>query len=336
MKLFPAHPTLWASLLVLWVSQSVTEDSSLDVCQVDIITGLVRVQDSTEMEDVVDKTDVEEKFICLLYPTNILNCSWSFDTSEKDIQLSVHMSFCDEDTVVHSLYHSSVERVGSVSLDLSEHTMPHYVMLHLNVSQHNKWKTYTDKYDMEVLEVLSPPQNISASIKDGALNITWDVPHSRSDFNPRCFTYELDLGDQEKTKIFTDKQSYAAPNADPSRAYKVRMRTVLENKTCHGSPEWSDWSQAVTVEQSAYKLNPVVIISISLGLPMILLAILLLLRYQRVTKVLFPPIPRPPAKYKYFLEKNDAFNFFHPAPPAKTEEEITEVEETEPNTGKSF
>ncbi|XP_054870653.1 granulocyte-macrophage colony-stimulating factor receptor subunit alpha-like [Amphiprion ocellaris] len=335
MKLFPAHPTLWATLLVLWVSQSVTEDNNLDVCQEDIDVGLVRVQDSTAMEDHVEKTDVEEKFICLLYPTNILNCSWSFDTSEKDIQLSVHMSFCDEDTAVHSLYNSSAERVGSVSLDLSEHKMHHYVILHLNMSQHNEWKTYTDKYDMELLEVLSPPQNISASIKDGALHITWDVPHSRSDFSPRCFTYELDMGDQEETKIFTDKQSYTEPNADPSSTYKVRMRTVLAD-TCHGSPEWSDWSQAVTVEQSAYKLNHVVIVSISLGLPMILLAMLLLVCHQRVSKVLFPPIPRPPAKYKYFLEKSDAFNFFHPAPPAKTEEEITEVEETEPNTEKSF
>ena len=28
----------------------------------------------------------------------------------------------------------------------------------------------------------------------------------------------------------------------------------------------------------------------------------------RVCKVLFPPIPRPPSKYKYFLEKNYTFN----------------------------
>ncbi|XP_022050938.2 granulocyte-macrophage colony-stimulating factor receptor subunit alpha-like [Acanthochromis polyacanthus] len=334
MKLFPAYPTLWTSLLVLWVSQGVAEDNSLNVCEEDIELGLVRVQDSTEMDDHVERTDVEEKFICLLYPTNILNCSWSFDTSEKDFQLSVHMSFCDGNAVP-SRNISSVERVGSLSLDLSEHEMPQFVILHLNMSQHNEWKTYTDKYDMALLEVLSPPQNISASIKNGALNITWDVPHSRSDYSPRCFTYELDMGDQEKPKTFTAKRFYIEPSVDPSRTYKVRMRTVLAN-TCHGSPEWSDWSQTVTVEQSAYKLNPVVIISISLGLPMILLAVLLLVRYQRVTKILFPPIPRPPAKYKYFLEKNDAFNFFHPAPPAKPEEEITEVEEAEPNTGKSF
>lgn len=28
----------------------------------------------------------------------------------------------------------------------------------------------------------------------------------------------------------------------------------------------------------------------------------------RVCKAFFPPIPRPPPKYLYFLEKNDGFN----------------------------
>ncbi|XP_008275921.1 interleukin-5 receptor subunit alpha-like [Stegastes partitus] len=335
MKLFPAHPSLWASLLVLWVSQSETEDNSLNVCQQKEYLDELRVQDSTGQDNTLDKTDVEETFNCLLYPTNTLNCSWSFGTLEKDTQLSVSVSVCDEDTAVQSLNQTSVERVGSMSLNVGKHEVSD-VILHFNMSRHEEWKTYTYVYDMDMLEVLSPPQNISASIKDGGLDITWDAPHPRSNINPtRCFNYQLDMSSKEKPIIVTANKSFREPNADPSRTYKVRIRTIVGD-TCHGSSEWSAWSPTVTVEQSVYKLNPVVIISISLGVPMILLAVLLLVRNQRVSQILFPPIPRPPPKYKHFLEKNDAFNFFHPAPPAKPEEEITEVQETEQNTGKSF
>lgn len=100
--------------------------------------------------------------------------------------------------------------------------------------------------------------------------------------------------------------------------------------------------------------------------------ILCILVCFRVTKVLFPPIPRPPPKYKYFLEKSDTFNvstlwtvntqdhishtfsnhkdvciqslkalfpvlccqFFYSTPSAKPEEVITEVEDTGKNPGK--
>ncbi|XP_070775088.1 interleukin-13 receptor subunit alpha-1-like isoform X2 [Enoplosus armatus] len=184
-------------------------------------------------------------------------------------------------------------------------------------------------------EVLSPPQNVSASIKDGGLLVTWGLPRSREYSNPSCFEYQLDMGDQERPKNLTGQLSFLEQNADPCRTYRVRMRTKKMGY-CLGSPQWSDWSHTVTVEPSVYRLNTLVIVSISLGIPMILLAVLLLVRHQRVSEVLFPPIPRPPPKYKCFLEKNDTSNLFHLASSAEPEAEITEVEDTEENPGKTF
>lgn len=55
-------------------------------------------------------------------------------------------------------------------------------------------------------EVLSPPRNISASVKDGDLLVTWDLPRSRADYNPSCFEYQLDFGEQ--VYLCVDKNVY--------------------------------------------------------------------------------------------------------------------------------
>ncbi|KAK5919209.1 hypothetical protein CgunFtcFv8_023117 [Champsocephalus gunnari] len=296
MKLFPAHPILWSSLLVLFALQIEAEADISDVCQDTMAADDIDVQSSSVQDHHVEMDNIYEKVYCLLYPTNILNCSWSFDTLQQDTQLFVNISICDGDKSVQFPDLSSEEKVGSRSLALHDHKMS-LLILHFNITLYDKWTVYASKYDHNMLEVLSPPQNISASIKDGGLLVTWGLPHSRADNDPFCFEYQLDMGDQETPKEFSEQL---------------------------------EWSHALTVEQS--KLNNLVIVSISLGIPMILLAVLLLLRHQRLSKVLFPPIPRPPQKYKHFLEKNYTFNLFHPTPSAEPAEEITEVEDMEQKT----
>ncbi|XP_035761974.1 uncharacterized protein LOC102782806 [Neolamprologus brichardi] len=264
MKLFPHHPVIWSSLLVLWFTQCESEGHTLNACQEKMDDqyelGMVLIRTSAQQDSYEDLTDIKEKFICLLYPTNELNCSWSFNTLEKDTKLSVFISVCNEETAIKSLSRTFAERVGSMSLTVSEEISG--VVLHFNMSLHN-WISYTYVYDMDTLEHLPPPANISASFNNDNL-----------------------------------------PTVTPS------------------------------MERSDSVLKPVVIVFICLGVPMGLLALLLFVRYQRVTKVLFPPIPHPPAKYKYFLEKSDAFNFFYSTPSAKPEEVITEVEDTGKNPGK--
>ncbi|XP_071348728.1 interleukin-13 receptor subunit alpha-1-like [Trachinotus anak] len=307
MKLFLVCPVSWTSFLVLWALQVVTEGNNHDICR--------------EEKDDYILTETPENFICVLYPTNLLNCSWSFHFLQK---LSVYISICDEETTVLSLSQSSNERVGSRSLTV-QFTERLYVVLQFNKTQDGRETVDTYTYEQDQLEVLPPPPNISATIKDGSLEVTWSPPNNES-FSG-CFDYQLDLGDQDKPKNLSNQLSYTERDTDPTRAYRVRIRT-RKNSNCIGSVQWSEWSPTITLEQSVYKLNTLLIVSISLGVPMILLAVLLLVRHQRVSKLLFPPIPRPPAKYKYFLEKNDTFNFYHPAPSPKAEE-ITKVEDVD-------
>ncbi|XP_029309512.1 cytokine receptor-like factor 2 [Cottoperca gobio] len=326
MKLFPVHPILWSCFLFLCASRSETKANSPDVCQEEEDSGSITVHSCSVEEHYVEEEEVDENFHCRLYPTNILNCSWSFPTLHKDAQFFVNISICDDKRTVQAPNLSSEERVGSMSLILHVHEMLHLI-LRFNITLHDRWTVYTITYNIDMLEVLSPPPNISASVKDGDLVVTWGLPHSRADTNPECFEYQLAMADQERPKSLTN-QSYTEPNVDPTCTHSVKIRTRKKND-CQEHSQWSDWSPIVTVQQSIYKLNTLVIISISLGIPMILLAVLLLVRQQRLYDVLFPPIPHPPPKYKYFLEKNDTFNLFHPAPSAEAAEEITQVEDME-------
>ncbi|XP_034095725.1 uncharacterized protein LOC117562059 isoform X2 [Gymnodraco acuticeps] len=274
MKMFPAHPILWSSLLVLFALQIEADIS--DVCEDTMSSDKIDVQSTSVQGHEVELENID--LTCVLYPTNILNCSWSFNTVQQDTQLFVNISICAGNKSVQSPDLSSEEKVGSRSLALHDHKMS-YLILHFNVTLRDNWTVYNSKYDLGMLEVLSPPQNISASIKDGGLLVTWGLPHSRADpnLNPDCFEYQLDMGDQETPKKFSDQLSYREPNVDPSSTYRVTMRT-RKGEYCAVFSQWSEWSHAVTVEQS--KLNNLVIVSISLGIPMILLAVLLLLRHQ--------------------------------------------------------
>ncbi|KAM8850539.1 interleukin-13 receptor subunit alpha-1-like isoform 2-T3 [Spinachia spinachia] len=281
----------------------------------------------------VGMADVSKNFLCLFHPTNLLNCSWSFHTLQKEAQLFVHISICDDDREVQYANLSSEERVGSLSLTLHKNEML-YVILHFNITLHGNWTVYTSEYNMDLLEVQPPPQNITASFSDGGLLVTWGLPQSREESNDLCFQYQLDIADQGSSKEVIGKLSYTEPNADPTRPYSVRVR-ARKTIQCQERSHWSIWSDAIRVEPfTVYQLNILVVFSISLGIPMILLAGLLLLRHQRVCSILFPPIPHPAQKYKGILEKGETFNLCHPTP--EPAEEITKVLDTEQKPEKTL
>uniref|UniRef100_A0A1A7XDR4 Fibronectin type-III domain-containing protein n=2 Tax=Iconisemion striatum TaxID=60296 RepID=A0A1A7XDR4_9TELE len=329
MKLLPAFLICWYCFLVLLVSRRETEAVFSDVCQMD---NEVFVQNSTGLTEIVDITNFKETFACVLYPSDLLNCSWSFLTLEIDTQLSVVISKCEDDTLVDFESKQSVQRVGFWVLDVSEKD---HVIILFNMTKNMEWTVNIRKYEMDLIRPLSPPANVSALIEDTHLYISWALPDSNSILNSDCFDYQLDLGEQRDLRMLTGTLQYTELNAISSRSYKVRIRTKVEN-SCHGYHHWSEWSPTVSVFVAArYTLDPLVIVAISLGIPMILLAVLLLVRHQRLTSILFPPIPRPPPQYKYFLEKGDPLSFY-PTMPAKHEEEITEVEDAEENPGNTF
>ncbi|KAM9323523.1 interleukin-5 receptor subunit alpha-like [Pholidichthys leucotaenia] len=317
MKPFPLQPVLWSSLLFLWLSHNEVEGHGLDICSQEIDEG----QDP----------DGDKPLVCLIYPTNKLNCSWSLNPSENYTQFSVDFSFCDEELETnHSVSKTFVERVGSKSVILPENVSS--IVIHLNMFLNGSWTSEAHRYEKILIELLSSPPNFSASIQNGSLMVSWAQPYHAEISNKDCFAYQLDLGDQGQPKNLDGKLSYVEHNVEPTYTYSMRIRTRVKTN-CWGCQHWSEWSPTIVVEQSVDKLNLLVIVSIALGIPMILLALVLLVRYQRLSEVLFPPIPQPPSKYKYFLEKTDTF--FHPVQPAKPEEEITEVEDAEQSPKKS-
>ncbi|XP_077391739.1 uncharacterized protein LOC144028029 [Festucalex cinctus] len=332
MKVGPVHPRVCCSLLILLAFQSETSD--VDVCQDKKSIDNLRVLSSSGQNyDFVD-IDENENFHCLLYLTNLLNCSWTFPTLFREAQLHVYFSVCDHNNTVHPLSLLSEEHSGSMTTVLREYEML-YVIVHFNVSLNHTWAVYSYVYNTEMMEVLPPPGNIVASLKDVDLAVTWDMPRGRANYTPSCFEYQLDVGNQEKSPIHSYQPYYTIQNANPASTYNVRVRS-RKSFACLGSQLWGDWSNTVTIEPSFYTLNIPVIVTIALGIPMILLTLLLLVRNQRVAKVLYPTIPHPPLKYKYFLEENNTFNFYHPSPSAKYEEEITVVEDTEKQLIKSL
>nr|XP_057923351.1 interleukin-5 receptor subunit alpha-like [Doryrhamphus excisus] len=321
-------------LLILWAFQS-AEATNSEVCNDDQSINNLQVLSSSDPDyDVVD-IEKNTNFFCGLYPTNILNCSWTFLDLQQDAELYVYISVCDNTSTVHPLSLVSEEHFGSTSMALKEHEMLH-VVLHFNVSLQHTWAVYSYVYDTEMMEVLPPPGNISASVRNEDLVVTWQVPRGRAYYNPSCFEYQLDVGDKEKAKVLGSQLSYTVHNVDPSFTYGVRLR-ARKMFTCLGSPQWSHWSNTVMIEQTCETVNITVIVLITLGIPMILLALLLFFRHQRLAEVLYPTIPRPPLKYKHFLEESSSLNFYHPFSSVKCEEVITVVEETEPDKpGKTF
>lgn len=56
---------------------------------------MVNIQNSAEEMSHKELSEIKETFICLLDSTNKLNCSWSFNTLEKDTRLSVFIRYYD-------------------------------------------------------------------------------------------------------------------------------------------------------------------------------------------------------------------------------------------------
>ncbi|XP_038819628.1 uncharacterized protein LOC120020197 isoform X1 [Salvelinus namaycush] len=272
--------------------------------------------------------------LCLIYPTNQLNCSWKFHDLSNDSQssASASVSVCRNNERI-----SSVDCVSEVMGGQGAQGWPGGVVrdvsavcqgsvgdgvtslsLTFKVSRPDVCCIYTNKMDTIDIEVLRPPPNITAWVREEGLLVQWGLPSSTT---PRCFRYQLQINDLVRS--FTEGLTYNETNLDHTQRYDVKMR-VRKNSDCRGSEHWSSWSNIITVapSESHNHLNTVVV-GITLGIPMILLALLLLIRLQR--ERLFPPIPGPPLKIKHLLERDDLLQVL----PSKCVEEITVVEEAE-------
>lgn len=341
MQYTPVCIVFWTYALILCAHSSsckgsVThaQDEMQDDCDDFFKVKQLQNQSSGEMyeeKECIDFDDEDDDLIksvsCLIYPGNIVNCCVSpFCVSECRQTFTASVTVCgnsEQNSIMACLAASEVTEVRIECQGKVEDYVSSVILL-VNVSFPQT--LYHFKYEYKDIEVLRPPPDISVSAGGGALLVTWNVPFSRSSNQAHCFDYQLKINNQ--TRTIMGKLNYTEPNRDPALGYNVTMRTKT-NSGCPGSSHWSEWSDIVGLEPSPlpYELNYLVIVCISLGIPMVLLALLLLVRPQRVIKLIFPPIPHPPLKIKHLLDKDAGIEF--PSTVQTYMEDITNVDHIE-------
>ncbi|XP_060754700.1 interleukin-5 receptor subunit alpha-like isoform X2 [Neoarius graeffei] len=261
------------------------------------------------------------KITCLIYNGNALNCSWSTDSLPEDTQYSA--SFFQYDPSNDSALNCDSERSkklvecqGQINLDVFDTD----ITVKANISINGDWYIICQSYDPVDIEKLNPPENITTFINSTNLEIRWMLPITYFSPKPSCFIYHLKINDED-IKLEGDLE-YIKKNIDPTKSYIIQIRTKQDH-TCAKTEFWSDWSKPVVINpsKSNSQLDIIVIVSITFVLPMILLAILLICRFQRLTEKLFPSIPNPSKNVQMLLEKND----FDQAIPPKQREECAEI-----------
>lgn len=265
---------------------------------------------------------------CLIYNVNLLSCSWSTDSLADDAQYSASFQFCSatEDHPLNCTSESSqklVECQGQVKIidEMDEID----VAVNFNISINGYLYNICHFYNLANIEKLDAPQNITTVIKSTNLEIQWLPPRSCCIHKQQCLIYELKINNETVEDTLKGMLAYNKTNFEPTRCYTIQIR-VKQSNACALTQHWSDWSKAVVVRQSRniYHLNASVIASIAFVLPMILLAILLVCKFQRLFEKLFPSIPNPSKNVQMLLEKNE-FNQVTPPKQIEGAEEGAEI-----------
>ncbi|KAL7845803.1 hypothetical protein AOLI_G00239950 [Acnodon oligacanthus] len=317
---------LYGSLLIiaLVLAGNATGSESQDFC-----TDLLCFVQTNEHDDIVfekdsngDMTETSEKsnlpaslrdfswsnISCFIYKSSLLNCSWSTHMLPTDAKYSAFFHFCNDEpqgSPIHLNCSSNhemerVECLGRINSSTS-------VTVQVNISIPSQWYITCKTFTEEDIEIFDPPEITSSTIKSKDLEINWLLPKSINSVESHCFEYELKIND-EIVSISTHSNSnltYTKKNIDLARSYSVQIRTKMVY--CVSDGHWSDWSETKVVgpTENPYQLNVYVIASIAFVLPMILLAFLLVCKFQRLSEKLFPSIPSPSMKVKTLLEKED-------------------------------
>ncbi|XP_007254874.3 interleukin-5 receptor subunit alpha [Astyanax mexicanus] len=255
-------------------------------------------ENSTAPESFRELTEI----YCIVYKSNQLNCSWSTDMIPEDAQYSAFYHSChyNKNNTNHPLNCSSTSDGKRVECH-GEIVHSEHVMVEVKVSISGHSFILCNTFMRVDIEILEPPTNITAFIESENLEIEWSPPTDGAARD--CFDYELNINDDIVN--IPEKSKYTKQNIDLTKTYSIKIRAQWNH--CANNDRWSDWSEIKVVgpSKNLHTLNWYVIASIALVLPMILLAILLVFKFQRLTEKLFPSIPSPSVKVKMLLEKED-------------------------------
>ncbi|KAA0722823.1 5-hydroxytryptamine receptor 3A [Triplophysa tibetana] len=272
-----------------------------------------------------------ERFTCIMNMQNHLRCSWSTTNLPENAEYSAEIRIQNSHQIL-----SCFQIVEKQAVECHGHVMheEHEIMLKVNISLPTLSYRIGKNFDTVDIVKLNPPENITISNDLTKIEIKWT--HSEGNGfsqNPLCYKYELKINDEVRTlNMFTYEgilstnaklcngvfslkvvtlsdghSSYIKQDIDVTRTYAIQVR-VKQSMACSNNPiHWSDWSSVLEVGpfENKYSVNPWVISVIAFVLPMLLLAILLLCKCQRLPKKLFPPIPGPSVNVKNLLDKDN-------------------------------
>ncbi|XP_072513803.1 interleukin-5 receptor subunit alpha-like isoform X2 [Salminus brasiliensis] len=262
---------------------------------------------------------------CHIYNSGLLNCSWSTHTLPENAQYSAYFHECKEsdDNTTHELHCSTSREKGRVECH-RQISISEQVMVLVNISVPHHWRILCKTFVQVNIEILEPPKNITAVIKSEALEIEWSPPTSFHNSGSHCFDYELKINN-DTVMVTSNTFQYTKRNIDLTRSYSTKIRTKWN--ICADNQQWSDWSEIKVVgpTEKPYQLNIYVIVTIAFVLPMILLAFLLVCKFQRLSEKLFPSVPGPSVKVKMLLEKEDFTQVTPPKQGGFKVEEGTEI-----------
>ncbi|XP_058236845.1 interleukin-5 receptor subunit alpha-like [Hemibagrus wyckioides] len=257
---------------------------------------------------------------CVIYDEDKLNCSWSTDSLPENAQYSAFY-ILDESNEVHHLNCVSDSSKKLVECHRGNNFFEDSCLsVKVNVTINGYWYIILQNYETTEIEVPSPPEITIHLYKSRNLEIQWLQTRSFSSKLNKCFTYGLKINN-ELVNV-TNKLAYNVTNFEPTKSYTIQIRSK-QTKSCVTNAQWSEWSTPIVVgpAKPTYELNAGVIASIVFVLPMILLAFLLVCKFQRLFDKLFPSIPNPSRNVQMILEKN----YYNQDMPAKQCEEGAEI-----------
>ncbi|TSK17832.1 Protein disulfide-isomerase [Bagarius yarrelli] len=258
---------------------------------------------------------------CFIYNVNLLNCSWSTDSLSENAQYSSVFQFFSipEHHPFNCVSSSSEKMVECTSrFEVDERKLEMFVLV--NISINNCRYIICQYFKLTNIEKLDPPEINATLSKSTNLEIQWMQTKSCCSKQNKCFIYELKINSE--TVELRNVLTYNLTNFEPTWRYTIQIRTK-HSDVCDYNDVWSDWSKAVEISplENSFQLKASVIAAIVLVLPMILLAFLLICKFQRLFEKLFPPIPNPSKHVQNLLEKSD----FNQETPHKQSEEGGEI-----------
>ncbi|XP_048834319.1 interleukin-13 receptor subunit alpha-1-like isoform X2 [Brienomyrus brachyistius] len=234
---------------------------------------------------------------CIVYNTHHLNCSLAVEGISKGAQYSFTVHRDDSLLSCYSFMNNEARVVKcNGKTDYKD-----YFTLKINVTVADFQYVHRQQFEAVQIEKLNPPHNVTASFISGNLYIEWNL---NSNLRNICFLFELKIN-QELLEVFK-QMNFTILNIDQTQSYKIQIR-VTKTDSCRKNDIWSDWSEPVVVNPRIKPdaLNVPMICGISLGIPMLLLAVFLPCWRPRLFNKLFPPVPSPSMKIQELLEKDD-------------------------------